>query len=79
MPNQPRKPFTIRIGVEEKNALDNLAKRSGLETGLVARTVLELFLRQVGDDDSVFQKLADLELAMKQIEITRVKTKKKVA
>lgn len=72
MAGEPRKPFSIRLGVEEKAKLDALADKSGLETGMVARTVLELFLRNVSEDDSIFQKLADLELSMKRIEIQRV-------
>lgn len=76
MASGPRKPFSVRLGPKEKQKLDELADRSGLESGLIARAVLELFLRNVSDDDSVFQILADLEMSMRKIELARSKANK---
>ena len=71
MSDSRRVPFTVRLNREDKESLDQFAESGGLESGIAARAILELFLRRVSKEESLFQTLADLERAMMDLHSKR--------
>ena len=60
-----RQPLTVRLDPESKRLFSEEAEKCGLEPGVAARQILELYVQRLRESGDYIQTLADLSQAMK--------------
>jgi hypothetical protein len=60
-----RQPLTVRLDPESKKLFSEEAEKCGLEPGVAARQILELYVQRLRDSGDYIQTLADFSHAMK--------------
>ena len=58
-------PLTVRLDPESKRLFSQEAERCGLEAGVAARQILELYVQRLRDGGDYIQTLADFSAALK--------------
>jgi hypothetical protein len=61
-----REPLTVRLDPESKRLFSEEAERCGLEPGVAARQILELYVQRLRESGDYIQTLADFAGALKQ-------------
>lgn len=54
----------IRLRPDDKEAFVAAADGAGIETGIAARTIIELVIRRIRDGQTFFQAVGELERAL---------------
>ncbi|MEZ6028763.1 MAG: hypothetical protein R3C46_03335 [Hyphomonadaceae bacterium] len=60
-----RQPLTVRLDPESKKLFSEEAEKCGLEPGVAARQILELYVQRLRESGDYIQTLADFSQAMK--------------
>jgi|GEM_PF-1314228 len=60
-----RQPLTVRLDPESKRLFSEEAEKCGLEPGVAARQILELYVQRLRESGDYIQTLADFSSAMK--------------
>ncbi len=60
-----RQPLTVRLDPESKKLFSEEAEKCGLEPGVAARQILELYVQRLRESGDYIQTLADFSHAMK--------------
>jgi len=60
-----RQPLTVRLDPESKKLFAEEAEKCGLEPGVAARQILELYVQRLRESGDYIQTLADFSQAMK--------------
>lgn len=60
-----RQPLTVRLDPESKRLFAEEAEKCGLEPGVAARQILELYVQRLRESGDYIQTLADFSQAMK--------------
>jgi hypothetical protein len=60
-----RQPLTVRLDPESKRLFSEEAEKCGLEPGVAARQILELYVQRLRESGDYIQTLADFSQAMK--------------
>ena len=58
-------PLTVRLDPESKRLFSEEAERCGLDAGVAARQILELYVQRLRDGGDYIQTLADFSAALK--------------
>lgn len=61
-----RQPITVRLDPESKRLFSEQAERCGLEPGVAARQILELYVQRLREGGDYIQTLADFSAALRQ-------------
>ena len=62
---QNRQPLTVRLDPESKRLFSEEAEKCGLEPGVAARQILELYVQRLKESGDYIQTLADFSAALK--------------
>ena len=60
-----RQPLTVRLDPESKKLFSEEAEKCGLEPGVAARQILDLYVQRLRESGDYIQTLADFSQAMK--------------
>jgi len=60
-----RLPLTVRLDPDSKRLFTEQAERCGLEPGVAARQILELYVQRLREGGDYIQTLADFSSALK--------------
>ncbi len=60
-----KQPLTVRLDPESKRLFSEEAERCGLEPGVAARQILELYVQRLRESGDYIQTLADFSAALK--------------
>lgn len=60
-----RQPLTVRLDPESKKLFAEEAEKCGLEPGVAARQILELYVQRLRESGDYIQTLADFSQALK--------------
>ena len=60
-----RQPLTVRLDPDSKRLFAEEAERCGLEPGVAARQILELYVQRLREGGDYIQTLADFSAALK--------------
>lgn len=60
-----RQPLTVRLDPESKKLFSEEAEKCGLEAGVAARQILELYVQRLRESGDYIQTLADFSAALK--------------
>ncbi len=60
-----RQPLTVRLDPESKRLFAEQAEKCGLEAGVAARQILELYVQRLREGGDYIQTLADFASALK--------------
>lgn len=60
-----REPLTVRLDPESKRLFSEGAERCGLEPGVAARQILELYVQRLRESGDYIQTLADFSAALR--------------
>ena len=60
-----RTPLTVRLDPESKKLFSEGAERCGLEAGVAARQILELYVQRLRETGDYIQTLSDFSNALK--------------
>ena len=60
-----RQPLTVRLDPESKRLFSEEAEKCGLEPGVAARQILELYVQRLKESGDYIQTLADFSSALK--------------
>jgi hypothetical protein len=60
-----KQPLTVRLDPESKRVFSEEAERCGLEPGVAARQILELYVQRLRESGDYIQTLADFSSALK--------------
>jgi len=60
-----RQPLTVRLDPESKKLFAEEAEKCGLEAGVAARQILELYVQRLRESGDYIQTLSDFSQALK--------------
>lgn len=60
-----REPLTVRLDPESKRLFSEGAEKCGLEPGVAARQILELYVQRLRESGDYIQTLADFSAALR--------------
>jgi len=60
-----KQPLTVRLDPDSKRLFSEEAERCGLEPGVAARQILELYVQRLRESGDYIQTLADFSSALK--------------
>lgn len=60
-----RQPLTVRLDPESKKLFSEEAEKCGLEPGVAARQILELYVQRLRESGDYIQTLSDFSQALK--------------
>jgi hypothetical protein len=60
-----RQPLTVRLDPDSKRLFSEEAERCGLEPGVAARQILELYVQRLRESGDYIQTLADFSAALR--------------
>lgn len=60
-----REPLTVRLDPESKRLFSEEATKCGLEPGVAARQILELYVQRLREGGDYIQTLADFSAALR--------------
>ncbi len=60
-----REPLTVRLDPESKKLFSTEAEKCGLEAGVAARQILELYVQRLRESGDYIQTLSDFAQALK--------------
>ncbi|MEZ5938009.1 MAG: hypothetical protein R3C52_07290 [Hyphomonadaceae bacterium] len=60
-----KQPITVRLDPDSKRVFSEQAERCGLEAGVAARQILELYVQRLRESGDYIQTLADFSSALK--------------
>jgi hypothetical protein len=61
-----RQPLTVRLDPESKKLFAEEAEKCGLEPGVAARQILELYVQRLRESGDYIQTLSDFSQALKK-------------
>ena len=61
-----RQPLTVRLDPESKQLFAEEAEKCGLEPGVAARQILELYVQRLRESGDYIQTLSDFSQALKK-------------
>lgn len=60
-----REPLTVRLDPDTKRLFSEQAEKCGLEPGVAARQILELYVQRLRESGDYIQTLADFSAALR--------------
>jgi hypothetical protein len=60
-----RQPLTVRLDPETKRLFSEQAEKCGLEAGVAARQILELYVQRLRESGDYIQTLSDFSQALR--------------
>ena len=60
-----RQPLTVRLDPDSKKLFSEEAEKCGLEAGVAARQILELYVQRLRESGDYIQTLADFSSALR--------------